>query len=695
MRKNLLIFFFSIFLGNMAFAQTEKQIPTDLLDAIVSQVAENQEKEEVDETQLYEDLQYFLQNPINLNFAKREDLEKLQFLTTTQIDNLMGYVKQYGPMENLYELQLIDGFYGEDIRFLLPFVTLSKEEKRTPPLKFKNIFKYGRHEILARMDKGLETREGYRFVPEEELIKNPNKQYIGDPYYASLKYHFNYSNRVLFGLTAEKDAGEQFWGDYNKGFDFYSAYLQVNDIWKFKTITAGNYSASFGQGLVMNQSFGYGKSSMVLDVEKRNEGLRKYSSTDEYNYLQGVGATIRVTKTTELTAFYSNKKIDGNGTSDSTDTFTSIKTDGYHYTVSEFDKKHTVGMQVIGGHISQSLKVLNLGFTVINTQFDHDLVRTPSLYNQFYFSGDNITAGGIDYKARWRKFYLFGETAYSDQNAWATVNGLTVNPTSTLSLVAMYRYYSPQYDQPFSVAFGESSRVNNEKGLYIGAEVRPFRGWKFSAYADGFQFPWLKDGTYGTAKPSDGYDLFFQADYMPKRNVSMYWRVKYEMKEANNSADSTLNVSYNVDDWGMGSARYVLQYSPAAKLKLRSIIQGSYARKYPADATFGYLLRQDLSYDFKFPLSVDLCYEFFDATNYDNRIYAYEQDILYAFSVPALYGRGSRYFLNARYALNKNLTFYFKIGQTVYLDKDVISDGISAIDGNRKTDVRFLVKWRF
>ncbi len=432
MRQHLLIFILILFSASSLFAQQEKQIPNELLDAIITQIAENKEQEDVDETILYDDLTNFLQNPIDLNHTDREELGKLQFLTTTQVENILAYVKVNGPMQSLYELQLIDGLFAEDIRFMMPFVTISQQAKKPTSLKFSNIFKYGKHEVLARVDRGLETREGYKFVPEEELIKNPNKQFVGDPWYASLRYRFNYSNRVLFGFSAEKDAGEQFWGDYNKGFDFYSLYLQLNDIWKFKTIVAGNYSVAYGQGLVVNQSYGFGKSSMVMNVEQRTEGLRKYTSTDEYNYMQGVGATMKFGKA-ELTAFYSNKKVDGDTIGD---TFSSIKTDGYHQTVGDLDKKHTVGMQVIGGHAAYSFDALKVGFTLQNTSFDHTLVPKTYIYNQFYFAGDSQTAGSVDYKLRWRKFYIFGETAMLDNNALATLNGLTVAPHRLL--VSLY-----------------------------------------------------------------------------------------------------------------------------------------------------------------------------------------------------------------------------------------------------------------
>ncbi len=685
---------------------SEAQIPQDLLDDIFTQIAENADAEEIDQTQLYEDLMFYLQNPINLNAADRQDLQRLQFLNDVQIDNLLTYVRQYGPMQSLYELQLVDGFSEQDVRNLLPFVSLQPVEKKQPRMKFKNVFKYGRHEILTRADRGVETKEGYQFLPEEELQEKPNSRYMGDPFYYSLRYRFNYSRRVQFGFTGEKDAGEQAWGQHNKVFDFYSAHLQLNDIWKFKTIVLGDFSASFGQGLIINTNYGFGKSSMALNVATREEGLRKYGSADEYNFLRGAGATIQLGKF-DITAFYSLKKIDGDTVAG---VFASIKKDGLHRTESDMYKKRNVTMQVMGAHVGYTGSIFRVGATAINTQLDHTLTPAARLYNRFYFSGNEQSAVSLDYQLRWRRFHFFGETALSWQSGntfipgekstfpnnnkmrgAATINGLTINPASGVSLVVLHRYYAKDYDMIFASAFGESSRANNENGLYVAAEVTPFKYWKFTAYADMYRFPYLKNGIN---KPSNGWDALLQADFSPSRSLSMFGRLRYEQKQANITNDAV--PTYVTGDFDKASLRYRLNYNITDNLRLRNTIEFSYAKTGTADAGWGRLINQELSYKFNnFPLSFDLAYTFFDTDVWDNRIYIYERDVLYAFSIPALAGKGSRYYLNIKYSPIPQIAIYFKIAQTAYIDRDEISSSLEKIDGNRKTDLRLLVRWKF
>ena len=645
--------------------------------------------ETVDYETFYEDLITCSRNPINLNKATKEDLDRLPFLSDIQVENILAYVYSFGPLETIYELQLIDGLDMTDIRRMLPFVVVGQAVETNRNIYLHDLLKQGKNELFFRLDKGLETKEGYQFLPEEDVntpITTTGK-YLGNGLYNSVKYRFHYKDRILAGITGEKDAGEQFWGTVHKGYDFYSFYLQLNEIGKFKTIVVGDFRANFGQGLVLHPEFSIGKSSYVLNVTPRNSGLMKYSSTGESNFFHGAGATVRFGKI-DLTAFYSNKQIDGDTVKG---TFPSVISTGYHRTLDELSKKHTVNQQIEGGNATYTNMNLQVGITMVHTLLDYRLVPDKSVYNYFYFSGNRQTTGGVFYRLRWNKLNLFGETAMTDNGSIATLNGCYFNPTSQVVLVALHRYYSPEYDTFYASAFSETSRVNNENGLYLGAEVRALRKWKFSGYVDSYRFPWPK---YGIDAPSIGKDYLLQADYNLKRNISMFWRFKYEEKQTNlTTTDSVMPVVVPIQK---ASLRYNLTYS-SGKFSFKNILEGNLSRKNMADWTYGVMASQDVSYSFQtFPLKINFRYQFFDAVDYENRFYSYEKDVLYAFAIPMNYGLGCRYYMNLQYDLTKHLSFWFKIAQTVYADdRETVSSGNETIKGNRTTDVRFLVKWEF
>lgn len=71
-------------------------------------------------------------------------------------------------MQTIYELQLIEGLDMTDIRRMLPFVSLGESQARKQLLNLNEMLRYGKNELYFRLDKGLETKEGYRFVPEKK-----------------------------------------------------------------------------------------------------------------------------------------------------------------------------------------------------------------------------------------------------------------------------------------------------------------------------------------------------------------------------------------------------------------------------------------------------------------------------------------------------------------------------------------------
>lgn len=644
-----------------------------------------EKEEELDFETFYESLIELSEHPINLNNTTKDELSKLPFLSDIQIENLLYFSFRFGKFNSLYELQLVDGFDLTDIRRLLPFVNIGIVNNTYEPIYWKEVLRYGKNQVLARLDKTLESKDGYLLKMNKE--GEPTKDYIANSYYNSLKYQFRFKERIKMGFTLEKDAGELWLNSKPLGYDYNSFYLQVNDIKSFKTIVLGDYKATFGQGLVLGSSFGMGKSSYVLNVNMHGTGLKKYSSTNEQAFFRGIGTTFKF-KNFSSSVFYSRKYIDADTLGS---VFSGFYKTGYHRTESEIRKKQTVIEQVIGFNASYTFRQLQVGFTGVYTHFDHILDYESKTYNHFYFRGQNQAVGGLYYRFRWMKLNFFGESAITDIGALATINGMSFSPISQLSFVILNRNYSANYDTFYANSFSESTRINNENGWYFGAEYHPFRKWKISAYADSYRFKWPK---YGLDAPSVGTDYLLQIDFAQSRNLTMFWRFKYEEKQDNLSAlDVVMPVIASVSK---AVGKYQLSYS-FGNFSFRNVIDFNLAKRYNLEWKYGLTAYQDISYEFKnIPLRLDLRYQFFDAVDYENRVYSYERDILYAFAIPMYYGKGSRYYINLKYEINAKISVWFKVAQTVYADdRESISSGNESILGNRKTDIRALLRWNF
>ncbi|MFP4023472.1 MAG: hypothetical protein ACLFVR_03020 [Thiohalospira sp.] len=108
------------------------------------------------------------------------------------------------------------------------------------------------------------------------------------------------------------------------------------------------------------------------------------------------------------------------------------------------------------------------------------------------------------------------------------------------------------------------------------------------------------------------------------------------------------------------------------------------------------MVYQDIFYDLKkIPLSLNTRFAVFDTESYNTRIYAYESDILYAFSIPAYYSKGTRFYFNLKYTISGFVDLWIKYSQTYYADKDIISSGLNQINGNTKSEIKAQLRIKF
>ena len=614
-----------------------------------------------------------LKDSINLNTATKQDLEKFPFLSDIQIENILAYLYIHGQMQTIYELQLVEEMDKHTIDLLLPFVyVLPIPEEREFP-KLKTIFKYGKQELLTRLDVPLYTRKGYAH------------DYLGPSVYHSLKYGFRYGDYLQFGMTGEKDSGEPFMALHNaKGYDYYSFYFLLHHWGHLETLALGNYQLSFGQGLVMNSNFRLGKSSSLFTLDNRGANIRKHSSTDEYNYFRGIAATLRIYKPLTASVFYSYRTMDGKVKDDE---IVSIDKGGLHRSVKEAEKRGVFSLQLMGGNVNYDKDVFHVGVTGIYYFFNRPYEPDLKEYSKYNMHGNYFYNTGIDYKYRVKRFTFLGEAAVGKQG-FAVLNQLRYKLLTGYQLLLIHRYYAHNYWNLFGRSFGESSTPQNENGWYVAADMNPFQHWKCFVAMDFFSFPWKK---YRISKPSQGVDGMFRATYSPQRNVSMYVSYRYKCKERDKSGTKgaiTLPTFHH-------SVRYRLNVSRKA-LEWCTTVDYNHFHLQGEEGSVGFQFSQSCAYAFRsIPLNSSIQVSYFHTDSYDARVYNYERGLLYTFYTPSFYGRGFRYSTVIRYDLSKSCMVLAKFGQTVYQDRNKIGSGKDLIPGNKKSDLQVQLRLKF
>lgn len=634
---------------------------------------------------LYEDLSYLVENPFDLNQIKKEELERLPFLTDKQIAHILAYAGRYGKMYSVYELKNIDGLDYSTLELLIPFVHIVDTQVDKLPITVNNLLTYARNELAVRYDQGFQQKRGYEALSDSVLQDNPNKKYLGEAFYQSIRYAYSFDERIQLGFVAEKDAGEPFLNKYHQGYDYYSFNLLIKDWKSLKTFVAGDYKAAFGQGLVVSQDYSLSRSTILTQAERRNNGFRRHYSTNEFDFFRGVGVTLRM-KGWDWSFFYSRRYLSG-----STDslTVTSLKMDGLHRLQRDWDKRNRVGMQSFGTNLRYTRTNFYVGLTALHYDFG-ERTYEPELkpYNLYYFRGKANTNMSVDYLFKKGGIKFFGETAVSANKAVATLNGLQIQPASYASFLLLYRNYSVRYQAFFANAFSQGSSAQNEEGVYLGMRWTPFPYWNCSAYLDVFRFPWLK---YEVDAPSSGKEYSLQLEYNPGRLSSFSLRYRRKVSEKNVTAENTTYIG-QVDQHRL---RFQF-YQTVKDWQFRTALDGVGYGKESSGWKKEWMIGQSAAYQpEKGKWRGDVFLAYFDTDHSSVTISSFERTPLYVYYRPTFYGQGLRWACSLRYDMSAAFDVVVKLASTRYFDREVIGTGLEEIDGSRKTDLNLVVRYKF
>ena len=635
---------------------------------------------------LFDELSYWSEHPVNLNHITKNELERLPFLSAMQIENLLYYIYRHAPLASIYELKNVEGLDLQTISYLLPFVYIGEPDEKKPSPTPRQIFKYGKNNLLLRYGYCFQEKAGYADATPEEKEKSPNKYYLGQPFYTSFKYDFQYKQNIQWGLVGEKDYGEPFLKRQHTGYDYYAFHFVVKDVGALKALYIGDYRVAFGKGLVMNSDFTLGKSSDILNAGKTNSGIKRHFSTNENDFFRGV-ATNWAIQNVHFSFFCSHRQVDANADSV---TILSFKTDGYNRTVNDWKKRRQATINCAGGNIQWKNETFNIGFTGVYYQFDgKTLDPSPHPYNVFYFRGKDNYNMGLHYLYRKKKYTFSGETAIGANGSMATTNFLQIQPASSVGLMLAYRYFPYQYHALFGRTFSEASGVQNESGFYMGLHLKGFRSWEFRGYIDFFRFPWLK---YGIDAPSDGKDILLQINYKPSTSLSSYIRYKFKTKDKN----ITGNSSRTVEPYSQHRFRYQLEAHPGKEFSFTFLFDYnlynnpalSPATGWSISQTFGYRPGKSLA-----RLNAGISY--FQTTNWDARIVILEKNVPSTPYYYTYYGNGIRNFGMLELELCNKVSIFAKVSTTRYFNQETISSGLELIKCSYRTDFNGVVRWKF
>ncbi len=626
---------------------------------------------ETDATEQLDRFQWLQDHPFNLNTVRREELMTIPRLSPAEAAAIINLRKRLKQFESVEQLRVI-GNDGEAILGKVrPYVMVQISDGLAKPMTVN---------FITRTSRDLQPRSGFQ-----------QNSFVGSPIKSYNRLIFSQPEQVEAGVLFEKDAGERF------GESFLAGYAAVKNILFVSQAIVGDYVIEAGQGLVLWRASAFGKGAEAVSIaQKSGLGAQPYRSVGEFDFLRGgtiaSGFDFGENKVT-ATVFYSRRSL--SATSD-TDGVSSLYEEGLFRTQSELQKRNTLVETIMGGRVQYlSSHDWNIGSTFYRSRFDKPIVSG----RLFEFSGTSASAAGIDAELHlgWlapnlSQITLFGEIARSGDRASAGIVGSILNLTRGASFALVYRDYSPRFVTLHSAGFGERSEAKNERGFYIGADIRVTNWLHVSGYLDHFTFPWR---TFDNPLPTSGRDMLFQVSLSPKLDLTLrYSNKKTETTEA--SFDDFSRESRPLADRLQQKIRLTASYQAGKRIRLRGRIEKTFVAYSPLDRSeSGILIYQELRYSLPQKFTAEARLIFFDTDSYDSRVYEFENDLRGVFANPALYGKGRRWYLLARWKAADMISLSAKYSETQFDGVKSIGSGLTEIQGDVDNRIAFQLDVKF
>jgi hypothetical protein len=663
-KKSVLILFMLFCEFNLIAQWKYKKPEIDIAALVQNRVDLGVDTDNIEEW--IESLYNIYQKPLDLNSISIEELEALHLLSPLQINSIINHRKKFGAFINIYEIQAVPGIDIETAKVISAFL-----EVKNKGLQIAEIKNAEKGFLLLRAEPNLNSSPAY----EKSL-------YAGSASKIYSRFQYSTAKQFSFGIVAEKDAGEK------SLVDHLVYHAQIQNKKAFKNLLLGSYTASFGQGLIFAGNYALSKGAESIYALKRNQlGFRPYNSVIEAGYFNGLSSTFSL-KGFEISTMLSFQKKDANLTVDDNQEsyFSSLLESGLHRSSSELLDKDAIQARDVGINLNYKNKNLQLGLSGLYSGFNKEFIKSDQIYNSQEFTGKENWLIGPNFSWVYQNINAFGEMAISKSKGKAFTLGLMASLGLQWEYALNLRNIDPHFHSFYGNAFTESYRTINEKGVYQGLKFTPSKKIKFNAYFDIFSSPGIKFDVFA---PSQGKDAQIRMDYKPSKQKLFFIAYHTEQKEKNTDVEvpirylspqlrHTLSMGYDksgIDKWRWQSKLYLN------------------ARSFEGPATYGFALVQDAERKSRY-FNILMRAAYFKAEDFNNRIYAFENDVLYAISFPAYYGEGLRYYAVIKYPFSPKTQLWLRIASTKKLDNKPIGSGNDAV-GLQKTDLKIQIKYDF
>ena len=591
-------------LGQSRNADTLRIIGTEIEELLENVTTEEAESQEADI------LEHMAESPVDLNIATEADLELIPGVSPMLASSIVAR-RRSGKFTSIREVLEIDGVSSEEYEIICRYATVEAEQGGLGSPRVR-----------------IRTRMQSENPPSD--ISTP----LGPPVKAYTRVLMDTREgtddgmRLESGLVAEKDGGERY-------SDFFAAgylYLQIPRL--DGNVLIGDFFVESGKGLMFWKSVGMAKGGDILGIGKPKEArVEPYRSTNENRFFRGM-ALQKKTGRFSFTGFVSSRWL--NGSKNEEGILTSIDSDGLFRTESELKTRHVIRETVLGGMVFTSVvEGFQIGMKASSTRLSGPIAL--SRYDAFVGRGAEIVA--VDMLWKRRMLAASGEVAKDRNGSVAASLGVYLEPTKHFEMVLQARDYPRSFNSLHGSAMSEGGRAEGERGMYVGATLKPSSWLNVSAMYDVYEF------SNRFRFPAVGQDFLTKVKIRPDRRweLSVYFRK--QNKPALIDSDERGLLHQALGTQAQERYRLSVSYAPSDAVRWQTRIEMSVRSPRMSTTEEGVMVFQEMRWQCYPNLRLSGRIVMFETDTYDTRIYTYEQDVPGGFTNVPLWGSGLRTYI--------------------------------------------------
>ncbi|PEN15191.1 hypothetical protein CRI94_02605 [Longibacter salinarum] len=645
--------------------------------------------------------------PLDINTATRSDVASLPEVTLLLAGRIVRYRRTHGAFSSPLDITQVEGVDTGLYRRVRPFITCSvaspTAESHTPD----------KTQPWSQALKHLELRASYRWKRRLDLGRGyqtdtTRTTFVGGPVRHVTRLDVRLGDRLRAASALDKDSGEAWRWSPNTGapgFDHISGTLALDHLGPLDALIVGDYTVSAGHGVAVWRGMSFGKGRDPFGgVLRSGRGIAPFASTEENRFFRGIALQVATAHRENRTGswrpdvsfspFVSRRRLDASRalSPEGDPGWSTLTAGGLHRTRSEIATRDAVRETVGGAMIEISRGRWMIGGVALTSELDESPLPPDRPDEAFDATHRRTAVGSVYATIDAGPSVLTGEVARGPSGSTAAVAGWAYDDGKRVEVLAHGRYYDRGYDNRYASAFSETS-TRNEIGLYSAVRLHVQKSWTVAGYIDQYRFPWLR---YNIPRPTDGRDVRLVVEHEPRDWLSHYVEFRSETKEqrAQPSLGRSPLATETVAPELRQSVRWDATYKWSEKLEFGTRIETVRMRTDPTqDWHHGVLLFQEATWQPVSRLQLTGRLTLFDTDGFQARVFAYESGPRYAFSVPALFGRGERSYVLLRVDLFGGASLEAKYGVTRYDDRRRVGSGLAEVSKNRVRALDVQLHW--